>query len=173
MWNSIVRTPPPPITPLSHLGGGLWNFLLEREDKPQKGGLPLFYYFTVQSHLLCVGGKQDSLYYFLGHQSFKLAMQNSHPSLYCTKTLYLVSFVHFWSILVVYKKILTALFNLVWNTQKSKCTIFFECQAKMLLSNEKVLEKISKDPPKMHCLIIFLHIFKIKVPFLLSHNLII
>ena len=43
----------------------------------------------------------------------------------------------------------------------------------MLLSNEKVLEKISKDPPKMHCLIIFLHIFKIKVPFLLSHNLII
>ena len=52
---------------LSHLGlgggGGVENFLLERGDKPEKGGvdvemgrLPLFYYFTVQSYLLCVRG---------------------------------------------------------------------------------------------------------------------
>ena len=53
---------------LSHLEGGRgggrgWNFLLERGDKPEKGGggvdvemggLSLFYYFTVQSQLLCV-----------------------------------------------------------------------------------------------------------------------
>ena len=42
---------------------------------------------------------------------------------------------------------LTALFNLVWKTQKSKWTIFFECPGKMCLSIEKVLEKISEDEP--------------------------
>ena len=40
---------------------------------------------------------------------------------------------------------MTALFNLVWNTQKSKQTIFFECQGKVFLSIEKILEKISQD----------------------------
>ena len=45
------------------------------------------------------------------------------------------------------QKMLTALFNLVWNTQKSKWTILFECQGKMFLSIEKVLEKISEDQP--------------------------
>ena len=70
------------------------------------------------------------------------------------------------------QKILTALFNLVWNTQKSvngEC--FFECQGKMFLSIEKVLGKISEDQPQMHCLIVFLHI-ELKVStFLLSYNL--
>ena len=42
---------------------------------------------------------------------------------------------------------LTALFNLVSNTQKSKWTNIFECQGKMFLSIEKVLEKISEDQP--------------------------
>ena len=39
--------------------GGVQNVLLERDDKPEKGGggVPLFYYFKVQSHLLCVWGK--------------------------------------------------------------------------------------------------------------------
>ena len=46
---------------------GVWNILLKRGDKPDKGGwcrngrggggVPLFYYFTVQSHLLCVCGE--------------------------------------------------------------------------------------------------------------------
>ena len=40
---------------------------------------------------------------------------------------------------------LTAFFNLVWNTQKSKWTIFFECPGKKFLCIEKVLEKISED----------------------------
>ena len=31
------------------------------------------------------------------------------------------------------QKMLTALFNLVWNTQKSKSTIFLECRGKVLL----------------------------------------
>ena len=46
------------------------------------------------------------------------------------------------------QKILTALFNLVWNAQKivnGQC--FFECQGKMFLCTEKVLEKISEDQP--------------------------
>ena len=51
---------------LSHKGGGVQNFLLERGDKPKNGGggvdieiggLQLFYYFTIQSHLPCVRGK--------------------------------------------------------------------------------------------------------------------
>ena len=40
---------------------------------------------------------------------------------------------------------LSALFNLVWNKQKSKWTCFFEFQDKMFLSIEKVLEKISEE----------------------------
>ena len=37
-------------------------------------GLPLFYYFTFQSHLLCVGEKWSFLCYFLVHQSFELVI---------------------------------------------------------------------------------------------------
>ena len=45
------------------------------------------------------------------------------------------------------QKMLTALFNLVWNTQRSIWTIFFECQGKVFLCIEKILEKISQDQP--------------------------
>ena len=45
------------------------------------------------------------------------------------------------------QKMLTALFNLVQNTQKSIWTILFECQGKMFLSIEKILEKINQDQP--------------------------
>ena len=44
------------------------------------GALPHFYYFTVQLYLLYL------LYLIL--QSLELAMQDPHPSLYSTKTLY-------------------------------------------------------------------------------------
>ena len=40
---------------------------------------------------------------------------------------------------------------------------FFECQGKMFLSIEKVLEKVSENQPLMHCLIVFLDIFEIKM----------
>ena len=40
---------------------------------------------------------------------------------------------------------------------------FFECQGKMFLSIEKVLEKISEEQPLMHCRIVFLYIFEIKM----------
>ena len=45
------------------------------------------------------------------------------------------------------QKMLTALFNLVQNTQKSKCTIFFKGQGKVFLNIEKILEKISQNQP--------------------------
>ena len=76
---------------MSHFGRVL-KILLERGDNPEKGegvdvemggggGLPIFYYFTVQSHFLCVWGK-SLLYCILILQSFELTMQGSHPSLY-------------------------------------------------------------------------------------------
>ena len=43
------------------------------------------------------------------------------------------------------QKMLTALFNLVQNTQKIIWTIFLDCQGKVFLSIEKILEKISQD----------------------------
>ena len=42
---------------------------------------------------------------------------------------------------------LTALFKLVWNKQKNKWTIRFECQGRIFLCIEKVLEKNSEDQP--------------------------
>ena len=44
------------LNPFWRGGGGGLNFLLERGDKLEKvGSCHFFYYFTVQSHLLCVG----------------------------------------------------------------------------------------------------------------------
>ena len=43
------------------------------------------------------------------------------------------------------QKMLTALFNFVWDIQKSKCAISFECPGKTFLSIENVLKKISED----------------------------
>ena len=94
---SIVETPSLPLIKrgcrtfkkLSHLGG-VPKILLERVDNPEKGGrrgLPLFYYFNVQLHLLCLRGK-SFLYYILVHQSFELTMQDSHPSLFSIKIFY-------------------------------------------------------------------------------------
>ena len=42
---------------------------------------------------------------------------------------------------------LTALFELVWNAQKSIWTKFFMYQGKMFLSIEKVLVKINEEQP--------------------------
>ena len=50
--------------------------------------MPLFYYFTVQFHLLFgEGGVKFPLLNF-GFQSFELTMQDSHPRLHSSKTLY-------------------------------------------------------------------------------------
>ena len=66
----MVGTPPPTPPKIESLEE-VQNVLLERRNKPVKrgggggrswcrnggGGLSLFYYFTVQSYLLCVRGK--------------------------------------------------------------------------------------------------------------------
>ena len=66
---------------------------------------------------------------------------HSHPSLALKACIICTFLIHSGSL----QKMLTALFNLVRNTQKSKWTIFFECQGKVFLSIEEVLEKISQD----------------------------
>ena len=45
--------------------------------------------------------------------------------------------------------------------------MLFEGQGKLFLSIEKVLEKMGEHQPYMHCLIVFHHIFEIKV----SHSI--
>ena len=68
---------------------------------------------------------------------------HSHPSLVLKPGVSCTFLIHFGSV----QKMLTASFNLVWNIQKSKWTIFFECQGKVFRSIEKILEKISQDQP--------------------------
>ena len=64
---------------------------------------------------------------------------SSHPSLVLKPGIICTFLIHSGSLL----KILTAVFNLVWNTQKSaNGQNFFECQGKMFLSIEKVLEAL-------------------------------
>ena len=56
---------------------------------------------------------------------------------------------------------LTDLFKLVWNRQKSAWTNIFEYQSKMFFNIENGLVTISEGQPYMHCVIVLLHIFKI------------
>ena len=64
----------------------------------------------------------------------------SHPSLVRKPGIICTFLIHSGSL----QKMLTALFR---DTQKSIWTIFFECQGKVFLSIEKILEKISQDQP--------------------------
>ena len=69
---------------------------------------------------------------------------HSHPSLVLKPGIIIFTFlIHSGSL----QKTLTALFNLVRNTQKSIRAIFLECQGKVFLSIEKILEKISQGQP--------------------------
>ena len=93
---------------------------------------------------VCVGGSKAPFITFqifsLLSQPWKILIQVFivlKPGIICK------FLIHFGSL----QKMLTALFNLVWNTQKSKWTILFDCQDKMLLCIEKFLEKISEDQP--------------------------
>ena len=64
-------------------------------------------------------------------QSFELTMQDSRPSLFSIKIFYhLYISDPFWCL----QRMLTALFNLVWNTWKSTCTNFFRYQSKIFLT---------------------------------------
>ena len=71
---------------------------------------------------------------------------------HCTICIFLI---HFLSL----QKILTALFILVWNTQKTTWTIFFEWQGKMFFNIGEDKWKATLNALD-YC---FLHIFKIKV----------
>ena len=70
------------------VGEGVQNFLLETGNKLEKAGLPLFLllYSSIAFTLYVGKVKFPLLLFFL--RSFELAMQDFHPSLYSTKTLY-------------------------------------------------------------------------------------
>ena len=103
------------------------------------------------NHIYCVGGGSKvpflpfgSSVFWVSHARFS-SKSLTFSSTFSSKVSYqnLVSFVHFWAILVVYKKawllyLTLGNWNWNWNTQKSKWTIPFECQGKMFLSIEKV-----------------------------------
>ena len=67
----------------------------------------------------------------------------SHPSLVLKPGIICTFLIHSGSL----QKMLTALFNLVRNEQKSIWAIFFECQDRVFLSIEKILEKIGQYQP--------------------------
>ena len=67
----------------------------------------------------------------------------SYPSLVLKSGIIYMFLIHSGSL----QKMLTDLFNLVRNTQKSIWTIIFECQGKVFLSIEKILERISQEQP--------------------------
>ena len=76
--------------------------------------------------------------------SYQDSHSSSHPSLVLKLDIICTFLIYFGSL----EKMFTALFNLVWNTQKSvngKC--FFEFQGMMFLSIEKIFKKIREDQP--------------------------
>ena len=111
-WHSWTHSHPPPTLPslikgggqdlpkiesLGGGGGGGTKFFARKGSKPEKErswcrnrGLPLFYYFTVQSHLLFVWESKVPFitFWIFSILRFNLAIQDSHPCLYCTKTWY-------------------------------------------------------------------------------------
>ena len=117
------------------------NVLLEREDKPVKGGgegLPLFYYFTVQSYLLCVGGEIRFPLLLFGSLVFWV----SHARFWSKFLFYwnLISFVHFWSIMVVYKKCWLLYLILFEIHRKINGQLFLSAQARCFLVLKRFLK---------------------------------
>ena len=94
---------------------GVWNFLLERGDKPEKKGFVTFLLlYSSITFTVCVEKVRFPLLLFgssvfwVTHSRFS-SMSLLKSGIICT------FLIHSGSL----QKMLTALFNLVWNTQKS------------------------------------------------------
>ena len=149
-WN-----PPPPLpTPIIKEGGGQdltkidslrggRKFCQKRGDKPEKGGLMQIWrgeggvatFFTTLQFSSITFTFSDLL-------SFDLAMQDfhprSHPSLVLKPGIICTFLIHSGSL----QKMLTALSNLVWNTQKSKWANFFlSAKAKCFLVSKRFYKR--------------------------------
>ena len=116
----------------------LLQYLTEKQIMPSKTWA-ISWYIMFFSHCLFWlknWERESFLYYFSVLQSFELFMQDSHPSLYSTKTYLLHSFlIHFGSV----QKMLTALFKIVWNTQKTRWTFFLSStQARYFLILKRI-----------------------------------
>ena len=119
--------------------------------------------------MVCVGGKNkvtfNTSFNNIVLHSFELATQDSHPI-----------FVFVYSICIFLmnsesvENIMTALFKLVWNTQKSTSTNLFEYHGEfeMFLNIENVLVKSNL---KYTALFFFLQILQIRVKLLLTRNM--
>ena len=123
------------------MGGRGTKFFARKGDEPEKGRgvdveMEVATFFTTLQF-------SSIAFTFSDLQSFELAMQDfhprSHPSLVLKPGIICTFLIHSGSL----QKMLTVLFNLVRNTQKSKWAIFFEGQGKVFVS----IEKISQDQP--------------------------
>ena len=144
--------------------GGGWN-------RGRNRGLALFllFYSSVQSHLMCVGGKKGSLYYFSNLQFFEFATQDfhprSHPSLVLKLGIICTFPIHSGSL----QKMLIASFNLVWNThRKVNRQFFLSANARCFLALKRFSE-ISTLNALPHCF--SPHVWDKGVTLLLSYNL--
>ena len=122
------------------------------------------------NHLMvCVGGKSkvtfNTSFNNIVLDSFELATQDSHPIL-----VFVYSICIFLMNSESVEKIMTALFKLVWNTQKSTSTNLFEYHGEfeMFLNIENVLVKSNL---KYTALFFFLQILQIRVKLLLTRNM--
>ena len=98
--------------------------------------------------MVCVGGKSkvtfNTSFNNIVLHSFELATQDSHPIL-----VFVYSICIFLMNSESVENIMTALFKLVWNTQKGTSTNLFEYhgEIEMFLNIENVLVKISEEQP--------------------------
>ena len=88
------------------------------------GGVATFFITLQFNHIYCVWGKSKAP--FITFRIFSLLIQVFivlKPNIICT------FLIHYGSV----QKMLTALFNFIWNTQKNKRKTFFECLARYFL----------------------------------------
>ena len=128
------------------------------------GSCHFFYYFTFQfSHIYFFG---SSVFWVTHARIFMFSSKCQSlvpkPSVICT-------FLIHSSIL---QKMLTALFNLVWNTQKRKWTIFLSAKAKCFWVLKRFQKRLVGTNVKCTALLFFSTSLRYKgVTFLLSYNL--
>ena len=128
-------------------GGGVRNFLLERGDKPVKGGLPLFYYFTVQSYV-CVGKVKFPLLLF----SFSVFL-----SQLCKILIQVLIVLKHWYISDSFQQCtenVDCFIEINLEYTENYMDKFFEHQGTMFLHIQKVVVKIGCG-----YLLVFFHIF--------------
>ena len=100
----------------------------------QKWGVATFFITLQFDHNYCLW--RESKVHFITFRIFSLLSQ---PSKILIQVFIVLQPNIIYTILIHYgsvQKMLTVLFNFVWNVQKNKWTIFFECPGKMFLEDQ-------------------------------------